>query len=72
MKDLRVNTPFGKATVTEDMGDSVQVKLDLPHKGGNREYFLCVLYKAEVDIIPFDNLNKVEHYEIHGRKKQDS
>jgi len=27
MKDLRVNTPFGKATVTEDMGDSVQVDL---------------------------------------------
>ena len=65
MKDLRVNTPFGKATVTEDMGDSVQVKLDLPHKDGNREYFLCVLYKAEVDIIPFDNLNRVEYMEVH-------
>ena len=27
MKDLRVNTPFGQATVTEDMGDSVQTKI---------------------------------------------
>ena len=51
MKDLRVNTPFGQATVTEDMGDSVQVKLDLPHKDGNREYYLWILDKSEVDII---------------------
>ena len=46
MKDLRVNTPFGKATVTEDMGDSVQVELDFPHKDGNREDFLCIFSKA--------------------------
>ena len=53
MKDLRVNTHFGLATVTEDMGDSVHVKLDFPHKDGNREYFLWVFNKAEVDITPF-------------------
>ena len=53
MKDLRVNTPFGQATVTEDMGDSVQVELDFPHKDGNREYFLWIFSKSEVDIIPF-------------------
>ena len=53
MTDLRVNTPFGQATVTEDMGDSVQVELDFPHKDGNRECFLWIFNKSEVDIIPF-------------------
>ena len=51
MKDLRVNTPFGQATVTEDMGDLVQVELDFHHKDGNREYYLWVFDKSEVDII---------------------
>ena len=53
MKDLRVNTPFGQATVTEDIGDSVQVELDFPHKEVNREYFLWIFSKTEVDIIHF-------------------
>ena len=51
MKDLRVNTPFGQATVTEDMGDSVQVKLVFPHKDGIREYFLWIFTKADVETI---------------------
>ena len=38
-------------TVTEDMGDSVQVELDFPHKDGNREYFLWIFSKAEVETI---------------------
>ena len=53
MKDLRVNTPFGQATVTEDMGYSVQVMLDFPHKDVNREYFLWIFSKADVNIIHF-------------------
>ena len=53
MKDLRVNTPFGQATVTEHMGDSVQVELDFPQKDGKREYFLWIFSKAEVDTIHF-------------------
>ena len=57
MKDLRVNTRFGQSTVTEDMGDSVQVMLDFPHKDGNREYFLWIFSKSEVETI----LNIVEH-----------
>ena len=51
MKDLRVNTPFGQAIVTEDMGDYVQVELDFPHKDGNREYFLWIFSKTEVETI---------------------
>ena len=51
VKRERVRTPFGEGTITEHLGESIQVELDVPHKYGNRENNLWIFDNSEIAII---------------------
>lgn len=51
VKRERVRTPYGEGTVTEHLGESIQVELDVPHKYGNRENNLWIFDNSEIAII---------------------